>query len=153
MDTADALRSFNTAADQLIDLFQKQHDPDWMVYDAWSARDVLAHLTFWHESFARNVSDLVAQRKPRPLKGRFADLNQQGVESMRGLPLDAVIKRFQAAHIAIQENILNPSLTLIPYKVGSRDYSPQEHLNIVQMHIEQHTRDIQKAFSKGRIHA
>ncbi|HPH94836.1 MAG TPA: maleylpyruvate isomerase N-terminal domain-containing protein [Anaerolineaceae bacterium] len=150
MDIETTLQSFNTAASRLANLFNSLPDPDLQVYEFWTARDLLMHLTFWHESFARNVSDLAAGRKPHPLRGRLSDLNQQGVESMRNLPPEAVLARFQSAHALIQQNILNPALTLIPYKVGSRGYTPQEHLDIVQAHITQHTCDIEKAVSKRR---
>ena len=120
-----------------------------MVYELWSASDVLAHLTFWHESFARNVADLVNGRKPAPLKGRFIDLNQGGVDAMRTETLEAVIGRFRTAQRTIQENILNTGLVLIPYKKGSRDYTPEGHLSIVDDHINHHLRDVRQALACG----
>ena len=120
-------------------------NPNALIYELWTAKDVLAHLTFWHESFARNVDDLVSGRKPTPLKGRLIDLNQGGVDAMKPLPLAQVLARFEAAHLIIRGNILNPALTLIPYKKGSRDYSPEEHLEIVSKHIRMHLRDVTKA--------
>ena len=63
-------------------------NPDKMVYEEWTAKDVLGHITFWHESFARNISDLVSDIKPAPLKGKFIDLNQRGVDEMRPYTLE-----------------------------------------------------------------
>jgi len=51
----------------------------------------------------------------------------------------------EVAHRVIRENILNPKLTLIPYKKGSRDYTPEEHLDIVNEHIKEHMISISKA--------
>jgi hypothetical protein len=143
-----SLQRLNETVAQLLGVYQTLPDPDAMVYELWSARDVLAHLAFWHESFARNVGDLVNGRKPTPLKGRFIDLNQGGVDAMRPESLETVLGRFLAAHKTIQENILNPALTLIPYKKGSRDYSPEEHLDIVAAHINEHLRDVRKGLLK-----
>lgn len=56
-----------------------------------------------------------------------------------------IIKRLEAAHSVIQENILDPKLVIIPYKKGSRDYTPDEHLVIVNEHIKEHLSDIRKA--------
>jgi hypothetical protein len=42
----------------LIDFFEQGLDYDKMVYEFWNAKDILGHFTFWHESFARNISDL-----------------------------------------------------------------------------------------------
>jgi hypothetical protein len=139
------LAQLNETIAKLLAVYQSMTDPDRMVYAEWTARDVLAHLTFWHESFARNVSDLVQGIKPTPLKGKFIDLNQQGVDEMRLHTLEQVMERLVVAHGIIQDNILNPRLMLIPYKKGSRDYSPEEHLDIVNEHIKEHLRDVNAA--------
>ena len=128
----------------MLTAYRTLPDPASPVYELWSAKDVLAHLTFWHESFARNVDDLAHGRQPSPLKGRLRDLNQVGVDEMAHLTLVEVLARFDAAHAILQANILSPALTLIPYRKGSRAYTVQEHLNIVNDHINQHLRDVRK---------
>jgi hypothetical protein len=149
METREILlERLNETVAQLFAVYKNLPDPNAMVYELWSAKDVLAHLTFWHESFARNVDDLVNGRKPMPLKGRFIDLNQGGVDSMRLETLEMVMGRFQSAHKVIQKNILNPALVLIPYKKGSRDYTPEEHLDIVIGHIKEHLKDVRKALKR-----
>jgi len=129
---------------QLIAFYADLPNPDAMVYERWTAKDVLAHLTFWHESFARNVCDLANDVKPTPLKGKLGDLNQAGVDEMKPCTLETVIQRFQTAHQIIRENILNPKMGLIPYRKGTRDYTPEEHLEIVVDHITKHLRDVRK---------
>ncbi len=131
--------------DELLRFYRKLPDANRMVYELWTAQDVLAHLTFWHESFARNVSDLARNIQPTPLKGRLSDLNQAGVEAMRTEALATVIGRFEAAHQRLQANILDQSITLIPYRKGSRDYSAEEHLGIVCDHIARHLQDVVNA--------
>lgn len=107
------LDRLNVAVAQLLDM-ARSFQPDRTVSDEWTAKDVLGHVTFWHESFARNVADLAQGRTPTPLKGKLGDLNQRGVESSRACTLSEVIARFEAAHEVIRANILNPALTLIP---------------------------------------
>jgi hypothetical protein len=141
----DLLQQLNETASQLIETYHNLPNPNLMVYHLWSVKDVLAHLVFWHESFARNVRDLAKGRKPSPLKGRLSDLNQSGVEGMHNQDLQSILQRFQAAQQIIREDILNPNLLLIPYRLGSRDYTPDEHLNIVDGHINLHLRDIHQA--------
>ena len=138
----ELLSALNDSVSNFFAVYQTMTDPDSMVYAEWTAKDVLGHITFWHESFARNVSDLANGVKPTPLKGRLTDLNRQSAEEMRQQPLEAVTARFTAAHNVILENILNPGLTLIPYKKGSRDYTPEEHLDIVNGHIQEHLKDV-----------
>lgn len=129
---------------QLLSLYQNMVDPETEVSEGWTAKDVLGHITFWHESFARNVSDIVNGIKPTPLKGKLSDLNQRGVAEMSGYPLETVLERLETAHRVIQENILDPRLVLIPYRKGSRDYTPEEHLSIVNDHLQGHLKVIKK---------
>ncbi len=136
------LQMLNETVTRALGFYRNIPDPDVMIYELWSARDIIAHLTFWHESFARNVEDLVNNRKPIPLKGRFVDLNQAGVDAMRTETLETILERFRSAQQMIREHILDPTLMLIPYKKGSRDYTPEEHLEIVDAHINQHMQDV-----------
>lgn len=148
MDTREVLLArLNVTLTQLLDVVRALPDSDRVVSDEWTVKDNLSHVTFWHESFARNVDDLAHGRKPTPLKGKLADINQRGVEESRACTLSEVIARLEAAHHVIQANILNPKITLIPYRKGSRDYSPEEHLDIVNKHIQQHLKGIQAAIA------
>jgi len=139
------LAQLESVLSQLYDLFRSIPDPDIEIYEGWSAKDILGHITFWHESFARNLSDLAAGLPPSPLKGKYADLNRRCFAEMRPLSVSEILGRLMLAQRAIQANILSDTLVMIPYRVGSRDYSPEEHLQIVRDHIEEHMNATQKA--------
>ena len=139
------LERLDEAVTRLIETCQVLADPETIVYDDWTAKDILGHLTFWHESFARNVSDLVEGRKPMPLKGKLVDLNRRSVEESRDVNIEQLIERLSTAQQTIRQSILSPSLTLIPYRKGSRDYAPEEHLEIVNDHIVGHLKAIERA--------
>jgi len=145
---ANLLKNLDGTVSQILEIYQNMANPEMTVYENWTAKDVLAHITFWHESFARTVRDLANGIKPTPLKGRYSDLTQQCLHEMRPLNIETITNRFAASHHTIQENILNIGLLLIPYKKGSRDYTPEEHLNIVNQHINDHLNDIKKADRK-----
>jgi len=138
------LKQLNQTVSQLFDFYKNMADPEIAVYEEWTAKDILGHIVFWHESFARNVYDIVNDIKPTPLKGKYSDLNQRCFADMRTQTIDEITKRLEVAHRVIQENILNPKLVLIPYKKGSRDYTPDEHLDIVNEHIKEHLDGIRK---------
>ncbi len=138
------LEQLNDVVVHLLDIYKGMPNPDIMVYELWTAKDVLSHLTFWHESFARNVSDLAQDIKPTPLKGKLSDLNQAGVDAMKTYSLEVIMERLEIAQKTICNNILNTRIVLIPYKKGSRDYIPEEHLEIVINHISQHLQDVVK---------
>jgi hypothetical protein len=146
METRETLlKQLNETISQLLDVYQNMTNPETAVYEEWTAKDALSHIVFWHESFARNVHDIVNDIKPTPLKGKHSDLNQRCFDEMRIKTVDDIINRLEAAHRIIRENILNPKLILIPYKKGSRDYTPDEHLDIVNEHIKEHLNGIRKA--------
>lgn len=116
-----------------------------MVYPLWSAKDILGHITFWHESFSRNLKDLVKNVKPTPLKGKLSEVNNASVMTTKDITIPTLIKRLKTAHRTIKLNITNPNVNLIPYKKGSRDYDRLEHLIVVNNHIQKHLRDLKKS--------
>jgi hypothetical protein len=111
----------------------------------WSAKDTLGHIAFWHESFARNVSALAEGRQPDVLAGAYVDLNQQSVDEARSMSVAQIVERIEIAQATIRKYILTlPPHINIPYRKGSREYTPAEHLQTVQMHIAAHLRKIER---------
>lgn len=149
VERAALLADLEAAVERLLAAGAAHRSPDLSLGDAWTVRDVVGHLAFWHESFARNVDDLVHGRQPSPLRGRLADLNDRGVAEMRALPFGQVIGRLRAAQATIAAEILSPELGLVPYRVGSRAYSPADHLEIVRDHVIAHARQIERAVRTG----
>jgi hypothetical protein len=125
----DYLRS---ELEKLIAFFENRFDSNKMVYEYWNAKDILGHITFWHESFARNISDLGKGIKPSPLTGKLSEVNKQSVETTKN---DSI------------ENLILDRINLRPYKKGSRDYSRSEHLEVVSNHIHKHLKDISKIYA------
>jgi hypothetical protein len=138
---------------RLYALFQMIENPEAVICDGWNAREILSHLTFWHESFARNVRDLVEGVQPIPLKGKYSELNRRSVEEMQHLSTEQVLARLQTAQRIIHENILSKRLAMIPYRKGSRDYTPEEHLEVVTGHIQEHTKGIERALNLRPAHS
>ena len=131
---------------ELIGFFEQGLDYNKMVYEYWNAKDILGHITFWHESFARNISDLGKGIKPSPLKGKLSEVNKQSVESTKNNSIENLIKRLKDAQNTIEEFIFLDRINLIPYKKGSQDYSRSEHLEVVSNHIHKHLKDISKRY-------
>lgn len=132
---------------KFIIFFEQGLDYNKMVYEYWNAKDVLGHITFWHESFARNISDLGKNIKPSPLKGKLSEVNKQSVETTKNESVENLIKRLKEAQNTIEEYVFLDKVNLIPYKKGSRDYSKLEHLEVVSNHIHKHLKDISKKYS------
>lgn len=145
------LSTLSHTAAELLTFFSSLPDPNLPVYPLWSAHDILAHVTFWHESFARNVQDLVLQRPLSPLDGTFPALNRMGVESMRNLPINAILQRFSSAQHILEQHITNPLVQLIPYRKDNiHTYTPVQHLELVNGHICRHLQDVQRAAKRAQ---
>lgn len=145
-DIQVSLNAMRQQLSALIKFYRQDLDYQRMVYDLWNAKDILGHLTFWHESFARNISDLGKGITPRPLKGKLSEVNRQSVESTASSSIDTLITRLTRAQETIEEHIFNDRILLIPYKRGSRDYCRLEHLDIVSAHIKRHLKDLNNTF-------
>lgn len=149
MDTRIALRArLNQTALQLLEFSRSVTDPDVPMYEGWTVKRTLGHILFWHESFARNVRDLAAGVKPTPVSGAYSELNRRCFEELESMTFQEVLDRFKAAQDMIIHNILDDKVILIPYRVGSRSYSPEEHLEIVSKHILTHLKALKAAVKR-----
>jgi len=131
---------------ELIHFFQQDQDYTKMMYAYWDAKDILGHLTFWHESFAKNLSDCIDFVKPNPLKGKLSEVNTLSVQSTKNETITSLTQRLSIAQKTIEEFIFNKDITLIPYKKGSRGYSRLEHVEVVANHIHKHLKDLTKHY-------
>jgi hypothetical protein len=143
--TQELLARLESAVAELGDFYRSLDDMSFLASTSWTARDVVVHIVFWHESFARNVSDLANGVKPKPLKGTYAQLAQRGAEAFADLSIDELLGRLSDAQKTVAASISNPRITLIPYKVGSRSYAPAEHLSVVTDHIRDHLKKLRNA--------
>jgi len=139
------------AVEQFIIAITRIEHPESLRVDDWSAKDTLGHIAFWHESFARNVSALVNGREPVVLEGTYPRLNQQGVEASHAMTVGRIAGRIRRAQATIRRCIVKlPPDTAIPYRKGSRDYSPDEHLAMVRGHIIAHMHRVERARRRRR---
>lgn len=145
---SEACQALDGRVAELTAFFRQDLDFGQMVYRLWTAKDVLGHLTFWHESFARNLGDLAAGRSPSPLKGKLSEVNEQSVTSTRDVPVPALLKRLAKAQRIIRRDTRCAKVGLIPYRQGSRPYSRLEHLQVVHDHIGKHLRDLRDVFAE-----
>ena len=150
-DILKSLDLLNEKVSEFIHFFQQEITFDFMVYELWSAKDILGHIVFWHESFARNLKDISLGKKPNPLKGKLSEVNKMSVDTTRPVSVSDLIARLETAQKTIATHITNSSIELIPYKRGSRSYSRLEHLQVVEGHISKHLKDLRKVLK--RIHA
>lgn len=129
---------------ELIEYFSSNIDLNKIVYVEWTKKDVLAHITSWHMSFASNLLAAVNNEKPTPFKGSLTDVNEKEVIRLRIYSRVELLEFIKKAQIVIETNIENEKVKEIVYKKGSRNYSPLEHLAVVTRHIKGHIDDLRK---------
>lgn len=145
------LEQLEEAVHAIIETVKQCPNPESVQIDDWTIKDTLGHIAFWHESFARNVGALVDGRQPHVLEGKYPDLNQQGVERSRTMSVGQIAGRIRRAQAVIRRCVATMAEEMrIPYRKGSRDYSPDEHLKIVHDHIVAHLHRIEKASKRRR---
>jgi len=132
------------AVHKFIEFFEKASDLSKIIYETWTAKDVLGHITSWHLSFERNLLSAINNEIPKPFAGSLSEINEREVERLKSFSTIEMLNLIRSAQDSIRKNITNPDVFEIVYRKGSRSYSPIEHLEIVQRHINSHLNDIKK---------
>ena len=144
----EQLRREQDAVNAVLRFFDEEHDFDRVIYTEWTAKDVLAHLVMWHESFARIVLALVNGEKPVLLRGLLHEINENGVKEYKQYGIETLRNKMKTAQDTINSNIAHGKIGLIPYRKDSkRQYTKEEHLEIVCQHIEGHYGHIMKKYT------
>ena len=146
-DDRELLGRLSETIERVVQFYQSIGDIAVLVNATWTARDTLVHVVFWHESFARNVGNLARGVKPTPLKGTYPELGRRATAEAEGCSTEELLTRLTDAQRAIEESIFDSRVTSIPYKVGSRPYSPSEHLSIVNEHVGDHLSKVESAYA------
>lgn len=132
------------AVGDFLAFFEGRRDLSPVIYEEWTAKDVLGHIASWHQSFARNLLDAVNGVKPSPFKGTLTEVNERGVREMSAYTPEQLCRMISEAQETVSAHIENPQVTEIAYKKGSRSYSPIEHLEVVRRHIDGHLGDLRR---------
>ena len=113
---------------------------------AWGPKEVLAHLVFHHESYVDQVNALRNGELYEPPRGRFSDLNAQAVAESRGVPVQALIRRFLEANETLCEiyEAVDPHTIVLEIKLGAKPRTFSELIPEVEAHIRNHHRKLEK---------
>lgn len=131
----------------LLHFYNSRNDFSEIIYTDWTAKDILAHIVMWHESFANNIMAIIDGTKPKLLEGLLYEINENGVKESRKYSVDELCKKLIKAQEIINNNIKNIKIEIIPYRKNSkRKYTKEEHLEIVYKHIQGHYNDIIKKY-------
>jgi hypothetical protein len=131
----------------LLTFYNSEYDFSKIIYTDWTAKDVLAHIVMWHESFANNIINLINGNKLKLLKGLLYEINESGVKEYKKYTIGELKEKLIIAQEKINDNIENTKIEIIPYRKNSkRRYTKEEHLEIVFKHIKGHYEDMIKKY-------
>ena len=116
----DLLKLEQDIVNNLLTFFNNKHDFDKIIYTDWTAKDVLAHIVMWHESFANNIIDLINGNKLNLLKGLLYEINENGVKEYKKYTVEELKIKIINAQEKINNNIEDVKIKLIPYRKNSK---------------------------------
>jgi hypothetical protein len=113
--------------------------------ESWGPREVLIHLVFWHEQYARIASAMARDKKPFLLKGSARALNDAAVAREINVPIDELLKRWTRAHerFSAVARSHRASEIRMPLRVGGKAWPVADLIRIAAGHIRRHHAKLQ----------
>lgn len=118
-------------------------DPSLEVYEKWNVHNILEHITFWHKNYAENLEALESGLKP-PLLGTYKQIAKDTTTQMGHLSKKELIRMLIDSNNRIISVVNNNKVKTLRYKKGSRMYTVNELLEVVEKHIGDHLADLKK---------
>lgn len=120
-----------------------------------SAREVIAHLVFWHAEYVRIAAALAANRSPRLLTGRFLDWNARATERFGSEPLPVLAQKLARSQSQLHGELMRvPNWRVkFPIKAESSHSTVSEWIPRVQAHLAGHLLRLQRARRRQAVRA
>lgn len=114
------------------------------VYDnGWNAKEIVAHLVYYHEYYSRVVDALVKKKVLPLIDESLMVTNIRGAREYAKYSRNELYSRFKKAQrIFVKDLLLLKDNTEIPYKKGGRIYRAVDYVNEIARHIRKHTKDL-----------
>lgn len=116
-----------------------------MATDKWTVKEVLCHITSWHEYYAANYKALASGIKPPLYDGSLAARNLDSVKELAHFQTSDLINRLRLANNILGESIIVGKVEKMTYKKSGREYTTPDFLDLVSRHIATHTKQVRKA--------
>jgi uncharacterized protein DUF1706 len=118
---------------------------------SWGPREVLIHLVFWHEQYARITESITRGQTPTLLQGTFKEWNAKATQLERRTTVDELLGRFKAANsrlIAIAEHRNARALSFC-FREGSKSWLYDDALVAISRHIRGHIEKLRRSERRG----
>lgn len=135
----------DSAVEEFLDVCQKIKLSTPAYEDGWGVKGIIAHIVFWHEYYAQVITAYSNNRKPE-LLWNLKLANDEGCPKLTKRPRNELIERMRLAHSKLRENIIKlDKLDIKYYAKGSRTYTVEEYLSLIDGHIRKHSLDLNRA--------
>ena len=109
----------------------------------WGAHEVLSHIVFWHETYARVLEPLSRGRDPILLDGVFREFNRIAVARLRNVPDVALAARLRRANVIVAAALAAlPPGARIRIRTGAKPRGPREFADGVDAHLRGHLAEL-----------
>ena len=136
-----AFNNLTSALEKFKEVYSSQVSSN-MVTNEWSVKDILCHITYWHNYYADNLNAEAKGEKYLFPKIKYSILSQKGFELLRPYSSEELFKMIDNSHLKIRDSIFVGKVSEMTYREGSKPYPIIEFLHIVEGHIRGHTKDI-----------
>ncbi|HAM96294.1 MAG: hypothetical protein UR96_C0010G0010 [candidate division WS6 bacterium GW2011_GWC1_36_11] len=113
--------------------------------DGWNAKEIIAHLVYYHEYYTRVVDALVKKKDLPLIDESLMVTNIRGAREYAKYSRNELYSRFMKAQsIFVKNLLLLKDDTEIPYKKGGRIYKAVDYVKVIDGHIRKHTKDLMR---------
>ncbi len=111
--------------------------------DGWNAKEIVAHIVYYHEYYSRVVDALVKKKDLPLIDESLAVINMRCTKEYAKYSRNELYDRFKKAQrLFVKDLLLLKDDTEIPYKKGGRIYKAVDYVNEIARHIRKHTKDL-----------
>jgi hypothetical protein len=116
-----------------------------------TAREVLSHLVFWHREYVKVSQALLQEETPCLHSGTFTELNELATREFAKHNLLALSQRLTLLQQALSSTVCGlPDWQInFPVKQGSRSRSVADRLPMIDAHICNHVKRLERACRLG----
>jgi hypothetical protein len=141
ISTSEALADLTESIKRFKKEYQLHYSTDAMS-DIWSVKDILCHITFWHRYYAKNLEAEAKGSTYIMPKTKLYLMNQKGVEKMHPYSDEKLFTMLAKAHNHLKKVVFSGKVTQMTYWEGRKPYSLLQFLELINHHIQAHTRGI-----------
>lgn len=144
MTRAEAIARLDTTVDEVSRVLPGMPAPA-VPHAGWGAHEVLSHIVFWHETYARILEAMAEGHQPAVLVGVFPEFNRIAVERLRTVPDAVLVARLRRANAIVVAALgsLSPHAR-VRIKSGTNARGPVEFADRVEAHLRGHLEELRR---------